>query len=103
MRLLSFRIKPLNFKNVAMTHKPIKLFLVGSLASCLMLGIFSWSGLVGHAQGSLQITGTVTDPNGNALQNVSVFATNPGGSTVEYGPSTNLNSVRPLSLLTIPV
>lgn len=33
------------------------------------------------------ITGTVTAQDGSALQDVSITATNPGGTTVEFGPS----------------
>ena len=86
------KLKKINHIDVALTHKSVKLFLVGAIASGLIIGIFSWTGLVGHAQGSLQITGTVTDPNGNGLNNVSVYATNPGGTTVEYGPTTTASN-----------
>jgi hypothetical protein len=39
------------------------------------------------ATGDIAITGTVINQNGDGVQNVSVYATDPGGSTVQYGPS----------------
>ncbi len=40
------------------------------------------------ATGAYEISGTVTDQNGLGVSGVSVTATDPGGSTVLYGPST---------------
>ncbi len=79
--------KRLAEKNVAVKRKTLRFSLFGIVASGLIIGLFSWSG-IGHAQGNFQITGTVTNPSNNGVQNVSVYATNPGGSTVDYGPTT---------------
>ncbi len=51
-----------------------------------LFGLFSTA--VVHAANAFSITGTVTDQNGHGVQNVSVTATAPGGSTVQFGPST---------------
>jgi hypothetical protein len=81
------KIKKVSEKGVAVSHKSFRFYLLGTVVLGLMLGLLSWSGL-GLAQGSLQITGTVTNQSGSGVQNVSVYATDPSGSTVEYGPTT---------------
>lgn len=51
----------------------------------IAISALSLSGL-GSAQGNIQITGVVTDQSNNELQNASVYVTDPGTSTVDYGP-----------------
>lgn len=85
------QIKRRRARNIAIKHgSSLRLSLLGTAVSCLMLGIFSLS-VVGHAQGSIQITGAVTAPSGAGVGNVSVYATDPGVTGVNnavYGPTT---------------
>jgi hypothetical protein len=63
-----------------------------TFAQFCMLGAFialSHGGAgAGAATGSIAITGTVTNQSGTGVANVSVYATDPGGSTVDFGPTT---------------
>lgn len=70
-----------------MVGKTIGRFLL-RLAGPSLLAIFmSVTGAVGAEAASVHVTGTVTQPGGGGVQNVSVTATDPGGTTVLYGPS----------------
>lgn len=59
---------------------------VQSLILATLLVISHGTGGVG-ATGSITASGTITDQNGLGVQDVSVMATSPGGSTVVYGPT----------------
>lgn len=50
-----------------------------------LFGLFSPA--FAQSADAFQLTGTVTDQNGNGIENVSVTATDPGGSTIQFGPS----------------
>src|SRR4051812_26368461 len=54
------------------------------LAACLFVLALP---AVAVAAGSVHVTGTVADQGGSGIQGVSVTATDPGGVTVDFGPS----------------
>src|ERR1041385_4100668 len=57
------------------------------LFGLLLLFGFLFVPLSVQAAHAFQISGTVTDQNGNGVPNVSVTATAPGDTTVVFGPS----------------
>jgi hypothetical protein len=67
--------------------KPRGLKLACAVAFALLLGLFCWPATA-HAQGSVQVSGTVADSNAQGVQGVSVYATDLGGTTTEFGPVT---------------
>jgi protocatechuate 3,4-dioxygenase beta subunit len=74
-----------------MSYKSRALSTVITVAQIFVLSvvlILAHGGAGVRAQGSLAITGTVSNQSGDGVQNVSVYATDPGTSNVDYGPTT---------------
>src|ERR1700752_2695489 len=71
--------------------------LVGTIVTFIQICIVATIAAVSHggagagATGSIDITGTVTGPSGSGIASASVYATDPGGSTVDYGPVETAN------------
>ncbi|HVX24030.1 MAG TPA: hypothetical protein VG992_01670 [Candidatus Saccharimonadales bacterium] len=66
-----------------------KLLVVNILCSSLIA--VSFSGLVwaGTAGGSIAVVGKITSSTGSPVSNISVYATDPGSATVDFGPVTS--------------
>jgi len=65
---------------------------LGSVAAvAVAIFLFTLPG-VAHASGPFHVTGTVTSQAGGGVQNVSVTATAPGGTTVLFGPASTSTS-----------
>ena len=73
-----------------MRHRTKLIGTITAFVSVLVLSVIILlvvhSGARVNAQGSINITGTVTNANGQDTDNVSVYATDPGTSNVDFGP-----------------
>ena len=68
----------------------IRLSLFVILLSTVFAAVFTTHfSVAGRADGGTEVvSGTVTNQNGNAVSNVNITATDPGGTNVDYGPVT---------------